>query len=130
MRKFILKITLFSSLIILVLVGIPSVLPQFEVVPFYYFSVAFFMFLTMLIYYMLNKGLEKDNKKFVFAFYITTIIRLFGSIFFLLIYLLIKGKSSINEAVVFIVLYFLFTGFEIANLFSTLRPEIKENQIK
>ena len=88
------------------------------------------MLLTILVYYMLIRGLKKDNKKFIYAFYISTIIRLFGSIAVLLAYLLISGKNYFNQAVVFIILYFLYTGFEIVNLFPTLRPEIKENTNK
>ncbi len=130
MQKFIFKITIFSAFIVFALYGIKYIQPRFEIVPFYFFSIAFFVLLTVVVYYMLIRGLKKDNKKFIFAFYISTIIRLFGSIAFLLIYLLISGKNNFNQAVVFIILYFLYTGFEIVNLFPTLRPEIKENQNK
>ncbi len=88
------------------------------------------MLLTILIYSMLTKSLKQESKKFIYAFYFTTLIRLFGSLMMLLISLLVMGKNSLSEAIVFIILYFLYTGFEIVNLFPNLRPEIKENQNK
>lgn len=130
MQKFIIKIIVFSLFLSLALYGIRYIMPQFEIVPFYFLSIAFFTLLTIVVYYMLISGLKKDNKKFIYAFYLTTIIRLFGSIAVLCIYLVISGKNNMREAVVFIILYFLYTGFEIVNLFPTLRPEIKESQNK
>ena len=121
---------LFSSFLAFALFGIQYIMPKFEIVPFYYFSILFFTILTILIYHMLTRALKKENKKFIYAFYLSTIIRLFGSISVLFIYLVITGKNNLYEAVVFIILYFLYTGFEIVNLFPTLRPEIKENQNK
>jgi Na+/melibiose symporter-like transporter len=130
MQKFIIKIIVFSLFLAFALYGVRYIMPQFEIVPFYFLSILFFMLLTIVIYSMLLRGLKKDNKKFVYAFYLTTIIRLFGSIAVLFIYLVISGKNNLHEAVVFIILYFLYTGFEIVNLFPTLRPEIRENQNK
>ncbi|MCX6189633.1 MAG: hypothetical protein NTW54_08545 [Bacteroidetes bacterium] len=130
MPKFLLKIVLFSLFLAFALYGINYILPQFEIVPFYFVSIVFFMLLTILVYSMLLKGLKQESKKFVYAFYFTTLIRLFGSLLMLLISMLIMGKNNLNQAVVFIILYFLFTGFEIVNLFPNLRPEIKENQNK
>ena len=130
MQKFIIKIIFFSIFLALALYGVKYLAPQFEIVPFYFISIVFFMFLTILVYYLLLNGLKESNKKFIYAFYTSTIIRLFGSITVLLLYLLIYKNSSLNEAVVFIILYFLYTGFEIVNLFPTLRPEIKESHNK
>ncbi len=130
MQKFILKIVGFSLFLTLALYGAKYVMPNFEIVPFYFFSIGFFMLLTILVYSMLIKGLQKGNNKFIYAFYFTTIIRLFGSIVVLLVYFLANGRKNLYEAVVFIILYFLFTAFEIVNLFPILRPEIKENQNK
>lgn len=130
MQKFVLKIVGFSLFMALALYGVKYVMPAFEIVPFYFFSIVFFMLLTILVYSMLIKGLQKGNNKFVYAFYFTTIIRLFGSIVVLLVYFLANGRKNLHEAVVFIILYFLFTAFEIVNLFPILRPEIKENQNK
>jgi len=84
--------------------------------------------LTILIYFLLLTALKKENKKFIQAFYLTTIIRLFGSIVILMIYLFFNRQNLMEDAVVFLILYFLYTGFEIVNLFPTLRPEIKESQ--
>ena len=130
MRKFIVKITLFSLFLVFALYGINFFLPTFNVAPFYLVSIVFFMLLTILIYSMLTKSLKQESKKFIYAFYFTTLIRLFGSLMMLLISLLVMGKNSLSEAIVFIILYFLYTGFEIVNLFPNLRPEIKENQNK
>ena len=130
MQKFVLKIVGFSLFMALALYGVKYVMPTFEIVPFYFFSIIFFMLLTILVYSMLIKGLQKGNNKFVYAFYFTTIIRLFGSIVVLLVYFLTNGRKNLYEAVVFIILYFLFTAFEIVYLFPILRPEIKENQNK
>jgi hypothetical protein len=130
MRKFIIRISIFSLILGLALNGIRYLAPSFEIVPFYYFSILFFAFLTSIVFFILIRGLRKDNKKFIYAFYISTIIRLFGSIIVLFIYMVMNGKNNLYQAVVFIILYFLYTGFEIVNLFPTLRPEIKENPNK
>lgn len=130
MQKFVLKIVGFSLFMALALYGVKYVMPTFEIAPFYFFSIIFFMLLTILVYSMLLKGLQKGNNKFIYAFYFSTIIRLFGSIVVLLVYFLANGRKNLYEAVVFIILYFLFTAFEIVNLFPILRPEIKENQNK
>ncbi len=130
MKKFVIKISLFSLFLAFSLFGINYIIPKFTIVPFYFFSILFFTALTTLVYSMLVRGINKNNKQFINAFYFTTIIRLFGSLVVVLIYFLANKKSSLYEAVVFIVLYFLYTGFEIVNLFPTLRPEIEENPNK
>src|SRR4249920_1942656 len=102
MSKFILKTTLFSLFVGLALFGVKYVMPNFAIVPFYFVSIAFFSLLAILVFYMLTSSLKQESKKFVYAFYYTTIIRLFGSVTLLVIYLVIKGKNNMQEAVVFI----------------------------
>ncbi len=130
MQKFTIKIALFSLFLAIILVVVNQLLPVVKLAPFYFVSIAFFATLTIVVYSMLVKSLKKENKNFITAFYSTTIIRLFGSMFFLLIYLLIEGSNRMNDAIIFIILYFSFIGFEIVNLLPNLRPEIKENKIK
>jgi hypothetical protein len=128
MNKFLFRMLAFSVTMVLMLYVLNYFVPGFEIVPFYLFSILYYTMLNTGIYLWLFNKLKEENRKFMFAFYISTMIRLFGSLIVLAIYLLFIRQVNLKESVVFIILYFFYTAFEVVNLIPNLRPGNKKEQ--
>jgi hypothetical protein len=126
MNKFLPRILVFSAFILAALYGMKYLVTGFEITPFYLFSVVYFTLLNSAIYIWIDMRLHQDAKKFMFAFYLSTIIRLFGSLIVLAVYLVAIHEVDIKAAVVYIILYFFYTAFEVVNLIPNLRPGNKK----
>ena len=90
---------------------------------------------TALVYYFLlswatglitQSGMNKSNKTFITRMYSAIGIRFVFSIFPLLIYLLFIPDREMPFIIAYILMYFLFTSFEIYFLVITLRPDSKK----
>jgi hypothetical protein len=76
----------------------------------------FFIISTALIHYMLLKVSEKDPKRFVGYFMGITAIKLFGYLIIITIYALLKKEAALGFTLWFLVLYLLYSGFEVVML--------------
>jgi hypothetical protein len=76
----------------------------------------FFILSTALIHYSLLKTSEKDPKRFVGAFMGFTAIKLFGYLILIVAYALVKREAALGFTLQFLVLYLLYSAFEVVML--------------
>lgn len=76
----------------------------------------FFVLSTAFIHYVLVKVAEKDPKLFVGYFMVITAIKLFGYLIIITIYALIKREAALGFTLWFLLLYLLYSGFEVVML--------------
>jgi uncharacterized membrane protein len=76
----------------------------------------FFVTTTFLIHAVLVKVAEKDPRRFVGYFMGITAIKLFGYLIIITIYALIEREAALGFTLWFLVLYLLYSGFEVVML--------------
>src|SRR6476646_6260617 len=76
----------------------------------------FFIVSTFLIHFILVKAAEKDPNSFVGYFMGITGIKLFGYLIIITIYALLKREVALVFTLWFLVLYLLYSGFEVVML--------------
>jgi len=81
----------------------------------------FFIGTTFLIHYILVTVSEKDPKRFVGYFMGLTAVKLFGYLIIITVYALIKKEAALGFTLWFLVLYLLYSGFEVVMLLKYLK---------
>jgi hypothetical protein len=76
----------------------------------------FFVLSTAFIHYVLVKVFDKNPRNFVGYFMGITAIKLFGYLIIITIYALIKKEAALGFTLWFLVLYLLYSGFEVIML--------------
>lgn len=76
----------------------------------------FFVLSTGFIHYILTKVANKNPKLFVGYFMGITAMKLFGYLIIITIYALIKKEAALGFTLWFLVLYLLYSGFEVVML--------------
>ncbi len=76
----------------------------------------FFIFVTSLIHIILVKAAESSPRKFLTYFMALTGVKLFGYLIIILIYALLKREAALGFVMLFLVLYFLYSAFEVITL--------------
>ena len=76
----------------------------------------FFVVSTAFIHYVLVRVTEKDPKKFVGYFMGITAIKLFGYLVIITLYALLKREAALGFTLLFLILYLLYSGFEVIML--------------
>ncbi len=89
-------------------------------------SLFYFFALTWLTFKIANSGVKKDNKTFITRIYGAIGIRFIFSIFPLFIYLIFYPKREMPFIIVYLLLYFFYTAFEIYFLVVNLRPDLNK----
>ena len=78
--------------------------------------VLFFIVATAFIHIMLTKASEESPKKFIMYFMTLTGVRLFGYLIIIMIYAVLKREAALGFTLLFLLMYFLFSAFEVATL--------------
>jgi hypothetical protein len=89
-------------------------------------ALLYYFLLSLVTGLITQSGMQKNNKTFITRTYSAIGIRFIFSIFPLFIYLLFSHSREVPFMVGYILLYFLFTSFEIYFLVITLRPNSKK----
>jgi hypothetical protein len=78
-----------------------------------YAVVIFFTIFSLLAHLILSSALTSENKNaFTLRFMAMSGIKLFISLFIIIIYAFLNKKQIVSFAIIYLLLYFLFTGFE------------------
>ena len=126
------KLKFFPSLITLTgvmglcIVGFQNAQTKIQLSNLVWIALAYYFFLTLVTYKIMNSGFPKDNKTFITRMYSAIGIRFVFSIFPLFIYLIFSPERELSFAVVYLLLYFFYTAFEIYFLVVNLRPDLKK----
>lgn len=87
-----------------------------EALPYFYGFLIYFFVLTAGLHAYLAKVLTKNSKRFTTAFMSCLSIKLFLSVFLLLVLIYTNKEMRFSIAIPFIILYFVFTAFEVIKL--------------
>lgn len=90
-------------------------------------SLGFFFLLTNLVYFMVSNAINRRNQTFVYAMGGSMGLRFILSIGFILAYLQFCVEREIEIVVYFMLMYLLYTIFEIYFLLANLRAAKNEN---
>lgn len=78
--------------------------------------VLFFIVASAFIHTLLVRSAEKSPQKFIMNFMILTGLRLFGYLIIILIYAVLKREAALGFTLLFLLMYFLFSAFEVMTL--------------
>lgn len=87
----------------------------------------FFIAATTLIHYILTKAATKNPKRFIFAFMLTTAVKLFGFLTLILIYAVIKRDAALGFTLLFLTMYLLYSAFEVITLMKFFKKQKDDN---
>ncbi len=112
-KKFSFRIILFSAIIAGLTVLFQWLFPQYAS-PALPFIVLFFFVITLLtMFIVLRDDKGREAKKFVSSYMLSRVIKLLSCLVFLLVYILVKKDDAIRFAIAFLVIYFLYSIFEV-----------------
>lgn len=112
-KKFSFRIILFSAIIAGLTVLFQWLFPQYAS-PALPFIVLFFFIITLLtMFIVLRDDKGREAKKFVSSYMLSRVIKLLSCLVFLLVYILVKKDDAIRFAIAFLVIYFLYSIFEV-----------------
>ncbi len=122
------RFSAFSAAIALLLYLVQIGQNKFELSYLVWLAYIYFMLLSLATFFITRSGIKKDNKTFITRTYGAIGIRFIFSIFPLLIYLLFNPAKEMPFIVTYVLLYFLYTSFEIYFLVVNLRPDFKKTE--
>jgi len=112
-KKFSFRIILFSAIIAGLVVVFQWLFPQYAS-PALPFIVLFFFIITLLtMFIVLRDDKGKEEKKFVSSYMLSRVIKLLSCLVFLLVYVLVNKEDAIRFAISFLLVYFLYSIFEV-----------------
>ncbi|MBP5662779.1 MAG: hypothetical protein J6X16_00715 [Bacteroidales bacterium] len=116
-RKFSVRLIVFSAIMAALSVIMQLVLPQYST-PALPFIVLFFFVLTLFtLYIVLRDDVGKNDKRFISGYLLSRIIKFFSVILFVALYLLFcPDNDKIRFAVAFLIIYFMYSIFEVVIL--------------
>ncbi len=112
-KKFSLRILIFSIVIAGLAALFQWLVPAYAS-PALPFIVLFFFVITLFtIFIVLRDDQGKDGQRFVSGYLLSRIVKLFSCLLFLFLYILINRQDAWKFGISFIILYFLFSIFEV-----------------
>jgi len=112
-KKFSLRILIFS----VVMAGLTALfqwLAPAYASPALPFIVLFFFVITLFtIFIVLRDDQGKDGQRFVSSYMLSRIVKLFSCLIFLLIYILVNREDAWKFGFAFIIIYFIYSIFEV-----------------
>lgn len=115
-KKFSFRVLVFSVIMAGLTVVFQWLCPKFAS-PALPFIVLFFLIITLFsLYIVLRDSRGKEGRKFVSNYMLSRIVKLFSCLIFLTAYMLLNKKDALNFAVAFLIIYFLYSVFEIVVL--------------
>ena len=124
-QQFIIRLTLLAGFLAAIVFAIDTWLCDCYVGSYTWYSLLFLYILTVGVYSLSYFGLKKGNQLFMTTAMGSVMLKLFGSIIFIIIMLALGVENKANFVVAFFVFYFLFTAFEIYCLLHNLRAQNK-----
>jgi hypothetical protein len=120
-KPFFIKIALFSVFpLIIILLWQEYASPRFQT-NLTWGIWLFFILSTSLIHGILVKAAQESPRKFITTFIASTGLKLFIYLIIILIYALLKRESALGFVIFFLVMYFLYSAFEITALLKYLK---------
>lgn len=111
--KYVFHLIIFSILMTIPIILVQQFLPQYAS-PALPFIVIFFFFITLFtLYIVLRDESQREARKFVSGYMLSRTIKFMSCLLFILLYILFNKEDKWNFAVAFLIIYFLYAGFEV-----------------
>ncbi|MCF8217952.1 MAG: hypothetical protein K9J21_03100 [Bacteroidales bacterium] len=129
MKRFIVRLTIFT-LVIAGLAGIFKWLsPDDIVTPLMFPMIGFFYVLSLIIHLVLVNASKKKFRRFNNQYMISTVVKLLLFMVILIAYVFTNPGDAVNFLITFLILYVLYTGFEVISIVKATRKiKSEENQ--
>lgn len=121
-----LRLVLFTAVIMVLMAIADGLWDKLHFSMMSWMAPLYYLLLTAITGLITGSGLKKDNKSFMTRTYASIGLRLVFSVFPLFIYLFTVGADDLDFIILFILLYFFYTSFEIYSLVVNLRPDSKK----
>ncbi len=121
-NKFYLSLGLFTIVLAVILFIVQNFQLKIEIGNLSWAALIYFSVLTLVIYKISYSALDKNNKTFLWRIYSAIGLRLIFSVFPMIIYVFFVREHQISFIIVYLLMYFFYTAFEIYCLVITLRP--------
>ena len=114
--KFLKQILIFSLPVGLIAAVIAFVAPARWISPTLPFLIFFFISITLLSYYFLQKAIDQRFLRFVNTYLLITLIKLIIYVAVMVIYLLLNLSDALPFIFSFLTLYLIYTVFEVVKI--------------
>lgn len=81
----------------------------------------FFICSTLFIHIILTKAAQQSGQQFIRTFMGLTAIKLFGYLIIIVVYAFLRKQSALPFTLCFLLMYFLYSAFEVITLYKYLR---------
>ncbi|MGM0611878.1 MAG: hypothetical protein ACQESM_00055 [Bacteroidota bacterium] len=128
MKRFLVRLTIFA-LIIAGLAGIFKWLSPDEIVtPVLFPMIVFFYVLSAIVHLILVNASKQKFTRFNNRYMLATVIKLLLFMVILITYVLQNTGDAVNFLITFLILYVLFTGFEVISIVKATRKIKSEDE--
>ena len=133
-KKFSFRILVFSAVVAGLTVLFQWLCPNYAS-PALPFIVLFFCIITLFtMYIVLRDEKGKAQNRFISNYYLSRIIKIFSCLIFLIAYMLLNKPDALRFAIAFLVVYFMYSIFEVVVLKKEMsdmeKPTIEESEQK
>jgi hypothetical protein len=115
-------IRLFIFTLLIALLGFLAfyLLPASYYSPAFPFLLVFFAAVTLIVHKIILKALDKRPAKFINYFMLTTFIKLFFFLAVMVIYALLNREDAIRFIIIYFILYLFFTVFDVVSIYQAI----------
>ena len=121
LKPFFIKLAIFSIFTFVIMYLLQQSRSRYFQTHLYCLLWLFFVITTVVIHIVLTRVAAKDPKKFIMTFMGITGIKLFGYLIIIVIYAFLNREAAIGFTMCFLVLYFLYSSFEVVVLYKQMR---------
>ena len=125
MRRFIKALIVTTVLVVIAGVIFYASTPGYYYTPAFPYLLVFFFVAAILVYHFILKSVEKRPARFVYVFMLTTMIKLFAYMTFMITYALINRADARAFIITFFVLYVIYTIVEVIALLRVNKDHAK-----
>lgn len=112
-KQFARVLTIYTGVIALLAAGFWLIAPDGMVTPVLFYMIAFFYAITLGVYMVVVYASREKFAQFNNKFMLSTVIKLVLYMVIMIAYVFAFPEDAVNFLITFLVLYILFTGFEI-----------------
>lgn len=121
MKSFLRSVTVFA-IVIATIGGLFWWLAPADIVsPALFYLIAFFYALTLIVHMLLINASKQKFARFNNKFMLSVVLKLLLYMAIMIAYVFIKPGDAVNFLITFLVLYILFTGFEVLSIVKATR---------
>lgn len=112
-KKFSYRLIIFTIIITLLTLIFQAVLPQYASPALPFIVLFFFLITELTLYIVLRDEKGKEGKRFISGYILSRTIKFMSCLIFLLIYTLLNSTDAFKFVCAFLIIYFLYSGFEV-----------------